>query len=226
LPGNVEEIRVKVVIIGGHGKVARLAAPLLVAAGHDVTSLIRNPRHREDITSTGAVPVVADIEHLDVDALVEHLRGHDAVVWSAGAGGGDPARTDAVDRVAAIRSMDAARAAGVDRYVMVSYFGAGPDHGVDPSSGFYAYAEAKAGADAHLRATDLAWTIVAPSALTSDPGTGLIDVGDGLTAGSVPREDVARVLVAVLERPATAGSFIAFNTGTMAIDDAVARFER
>jgi uncharacterized protein YbjT (DUF2867 family) len=216
----------KVVIIGGHGKVALLAAPLLVAAGHDVTSVIRNPHHREDVASTGAVPLVADIEHLDGETLVEQLRGHDALVWAAGAGGGDPARTDAVDRVAAIRSMDAARAAAVDRYVMVSYFGAGPEHGVDPSSGFFAYAEAKAGADAHLMASDLAWTIVAPSALTSDPGTGLIDVGADLTAGSVPREDVARVLVAVLERPTTAGSFIAFNTGRIEIDDAIGRFEQ
>ena len=75
-------------------------------------------------------------------------------------------------------------------------------------------------------ARELAWTIVAPSALTSDPGTGLIEVGSEVTAASVPREDVARVLVAVLERPATAGSFLAFNAGTLPIDDAVARFER
>jgi uncharacterized protein YbjT (DUF2867 family) len=216
----------RIVIVGGHGKVAMLLAPLLTAAGHQVTSLIRNADHGDEVAATGAVPVVVDVEQLGVEALAEHLAGHDAVVWSAGAGGGAPARTEAVDRDAAIRSMDAAASAGVDRYVMVSYFGAGPEHGVAPDSSFYAYAEAKAAADAHLMATDLAWTIVAPSALTLDPGTGMIEVGEGVTEGRVPRADVAQVLLAVLERPATAGSFIAFNTGSTPIDDAIAGFER
>jgi uncharacterized protein YbjT (DUF2867 family) len=214
----------RIVIIGGHGKVALLLAPLLTTAGHEVTSLIRNRDHADDVAATGASPVVADVEQLGVDTIAEHLTGHDAVVWSAGAGGGNPARTYAVDRDAAIRSMDAAVAAGVGRYVMVSYFGAGPDHGVPPDNSFFAYAEAKAAADAHLMATDLAWTILKPSGLTLDPGTGTIEVG-GATPGQVPREDVARVAAAVLDRPGTAGSSIAFNGGTTPIDEALARFE-
>jgi len=90
-------------------------------------------------------------------------------------GGGDAARTYAVDRDAAIRTIDAALAAGVDRFVMVSYFGAGPDHGVDPDNGFFAYAEAKAAADAHLRASGVEYTILAPSTLTDDDPTGMIE---------------------------------------------------
>jgi uncharacterized protein YbjT (DUF2867 family) len=215
----------RIVIIGGHGKVALLLAPLLTSAGHEVTSLIRNPRHADEVSPTGATPVVADIEQLGVDAITDLLAGHDAVVWSAGAGGGNATRTYAVDRDAAIRSMDAAAAAGTRRYVMVSYFGAGPDHGVPPDNGFYAYAEAKAAADEYLRATDLAWTILQPSGLTNDPGTGMIEVGDGVTPGQVPREDVARVAAAVLDRPRTAGSSIAFNGGTTPIDEALTRFE-
>jgi uncharacterized protein YbjT (DUF2867 family) len=109
---------------------------------------------------------------------------------------------------------------------MVSYFGAGPDHGVPADNPFFAYAEAKAAADAHLRGTELAWTILGPSALTSDPGTGAIEVGDGITGSQVPREDVARVAAAVLDRPGTAGATIEFNTGSIPIDDAVARFDR
>jgi uncharacterized protein YbjT (DUF2867 family) len=216
----------RIVIIGGHGKVALLLAPLLTGAGHEVTSLIRNPAHADDVAETGATPVVADVASLDVDPLAAHLSGHDAVVWSAGAGGGDPERTYAVDRDAAIRSMDAAAAVGVGRYVMVSYFGAGPDHGVPEDNSFFAYAEAKAAADAHLRSTDLAWTILGPSALTTDAGTGRIEVGEGITGGRVPREDVARVAAAVLERPTTAGATIDFNTGPTPIDEALARFER
>lgn len=212
----------RIVIIGGHGKVAMLASPLLVAAGHEVTSVIRNPQHVDEVAATGAAPVVADVEQLDVDGIAAVLRGHDAVVWSAGAGGGDAGRTRAVDRDAAIRSMDAAAAAGARRYVMVSYFGAGPDHGVPADNSFHAYAQAKAEADAHLRASELEWTILGPSSLTSDAGTGAIEVGDDVTGASVAREDVARVVAAVLDRPGTAGMTIDFNTGPTPIDDAIA----
>ncbi len=110
----------RILIIGGHGKVALLLAPLLIARGDEVTSVIRNPGHAADVAATGSTPVVADIEGLDVAGLTTLFTGHAAIVWSAGAGGGSPARTYAVDRDAAIRSMDAAADAGVDRYVMVS----------------------------------------------------------------------------------------------------------
>ncbi len=215
----------RIIIIGGHGKVARLLSPLLVAAGHEVTALIRDEDQSDEVTATGASPLVADVADLPVVELAELVAGHDALVWSAGAGGGDPARTMAIDRDAAIASMDAAASVGVERYVMVSYFGAGPHHGVDPSNSFYPYAEAKAAADAHLEASALAWTILGPSGLTDDPPTGSIEVGDDISATQVSRADVARVAAAVLERPATAGSTIAFNTGSTPIDEAVAGFE-
>ena len=211
----------RIVIIGGHGKVALRLAPLLVADGHDVTSVIRNPDHGDEVAATGATPRVADLEQMDVEGIAEVLRGHDAVVWSAGAGGGNPARTYAVDRDAAVRSMDAASAAGVDRYVMVSYLGAGPDHGVDPESSFFQYAEAKAAADEHLRNTDLAWTILGPGALTLDEGTGLIEVAERPARHDVTRDDVARVAAEVIERPHTVGRFIGFNNGDTPISDAL-----
>lgn len=211
----------RILLIGGHGKIALLLAPLLVAAGDHVTSVIRNPDHEDDVAATGAVPLVADVERFDTDQLANLLSANDAVVWAAGAGGGDPARTYAVDRDAAVRSIDAAVAAGVGRYVMVSYFGAGRDHGVARDDSFFAYAEAKASADEHLRASGLDWTIVAPSALTLDPPTGLIDV-DADDARSVSRADVAAVLAATLADPATIGRTIEFNSGSEPIADALA----
>ncbi len=103
----------RIVIVGGHGKVALHLARILNDRGDQVTSVIRNPDHADDVSATGAHPVVADIERLDTGALADLLAGHDAVVFSAGAGGGDPARTYAVDRDAAIRMIDAAGQAGV-----------------------------------------------------------------------------------------------------------------
>lgn len=138
----------RVVVFGGHGKVALLLGHILADRGDQVSSVFRNPDHRDDIAATGATPVQADIEGLDTAALAGLLTGHDAVVFSAGAGGGNPARTYAVDRDAAIRVIDAATRAGVQRFVMVSYFGAGPNHGVSVDDSFFPYAQAKAAADA------------------------------------------------------------------------------
>ncbi|MBF4995061.1 SDR family oxidoreductase [Arthrobacter gandavensis] len=210
----------RVAIIGGHGKVALQLAKDLAANGHQVSSLFRNPDHVSEVAATGAVPVVADVEKLDTAQLADLLGGHDAVVWSAGAGGGSPERTYAVDRDAAIRSMDAAERAGVRRYVMVSYMGAGKDHGVDPDNSFYAYAEAKAAADEHLRRSGLDWTILGPSALTDDPGTGRISTGPA-QEGSVSRTDVAAVAAEVLEQPGTVRQFIEFINGQTPIREAV-----
>ncbi|MDF2994170.1 MAG: NAD-dependent dehydratase, partial [Microbacterium sp.] len=95
----------RILIFGGHGKVALLLEPLLVADGHTVTAVVRNPDHEADVAATGAQPLVADIEAFDLEQLTNLVGGNDVVVWSAGAGGGDPRRTYAVDRDAAIRSM-------------------------------------------------------------------------------------------------------------------------
>ena len=211
----------RILIIGGHGKVALLLAPLLVARGDDVTSVIRNPAHSAEVAATGATPKVADVEALSVDELAALFAGHDAVVWSAGAGGGSPARTYAVDRDAAIRSMDAASAAGGVRYVMVSYFGASADHGVPADNSFFAYAEAKAAADDRLRASDLEWTVLGPSALTLGAATGRIDRG-AAESGSVSRADVAAVVAATLVEPGTIGRTIRFNSGEVPIAEALA----
>lgn len=210
----------RILLIGGHGKIALLLAPLLVGAGHEVTAVIRNPEHADDVAATGAIPLVADIEALGVDELADLARGSDAVVWSAGAGGGNPARTYAVDRDAAIRSIDAAVAAGVPRYLLVSYFGAGFDHGVAPDNSFFAYAEAKAQADAHLRGSGLDWTILAPSALTLDGPTGRIDA-TAIASAAVARADVAAVIAASLAEPATIGRTVRFNSGDVPIADAL-----
>lgn len=213
----------RVLILGGHGKVALRLAPLLVERGDTVTSVFRNPDHEAEVAATGARPLVADIEALGIEQLTQLLRGHDAVVWSAGAGGGDASRTYAVDRDAAVRSMDAAAAAEVVRYVMVSYLGAGPDHGVPPDNPFHAYAEAKAAADEHLRGTSLAYTILGPGRLTLEDPTALIGVvttaGDGDT--SITRADVAAVIAATLHDESTVGRTIDFRNGETPIAEAI-----
>ncbi|ALE93032.1 NAD-dependent dehydratase [Arthrobacter alpinus] len=210
-----------ILIIGGHGKIALLLAPLLREAGVEVTSLIRNAAHIDDVVAAGGTPVVHDVASSSVPELAELFAGHDAIVFSAGAGGGSPERTYAVDRDAAIHSMDAAVAAGVPRYVMVSYMGAGLNHGVPPEDSFFAYAEAKAAADAHLRGSALAWTILGPGALTLDPASGNITTTPEKSQSNTSRGNVALVAAAVLARPETIGRTIEFTDGDVPIDQAL-----
>ncbi|WP_425859874.1 NAD(P)H-binding protein [Arthrobacter sp. TWP1-1] len=213
----------KVLIIGGHGKIALLMAPLLSAAGMEVTSVIRNAAQIDAVAATGATPLVHDVVSSSVAELADLFAGQDAIIWSAGAGGGSPERTYAVDRDAAIASMDAAVQAGVPRYIMVSYLGARTDHGVPPDNSFFAYAEAKAAADAHLRTLSaLAWTILAPGPLTLDEPTGLIDPTpavdrDPSDAGKTSRANVALMAAAVVQHPKTIMRTIEFSDGQTSI---------
>ncbi|MBT2486229.1 MULTISPECIES: NAD(P)H-binding protein [unclassified Microbacterium] len=203
----------RIIVFGGHGRIALLLAPLLTARGDEVTAVIRNPDHTADVEASGAKALVADIETMDVAALADIVRGHDAAVWSAGAGGGDPERTYAVDRDAATRSMDAAEQAGVSRYVMVSWIGSTADHGVPPTDSFFAYADAKWAADEHLRGTGLEGTILAPGSLTFDEPTGRIQL-DPEGDGAVARADVAAVIASSLAEPCTIGRTLRFGNGT------------
>ncbi|MFT7114923.1 MAG: hypothetical protein ACI9I0_000121 [Rhodoferax sp.] len=214
----------KIAIFGGHGKVAMKLARILMATGHQVTSVIRKPEQQAEVAGTGAQPVLLDLAAATTLEMAEALRGHDAVVWSAGAGGGAPEHTYAVDRDAAIRSMDAAVLAGASRFVMVSYMGAGPDHRMPDGDGFYAYAEAKAAADAYLRGTGLAWTILGPGSLTDNPATGTIELSpiDISEGNDTARDNVALVVTAVLDLPATAGRTIDFRDGATPLAEALA----
>lgn len=211
----------RIAIIGGHGKVALRLARLLSQHGDEVTSVIRKPEQTTDVEAAGATAKVADVENLDLAGLTELLDGLDAVVWAAGAGGGDPKRTYAVDRDAAIRSMDAAAEAGVQRYVMVSYFGAGPDHGVAEDDAFFPYADAKSAADAYLQDTTRDWTILRPSMLTDEAGTGRIAVAPEATGDRVSRDNVAAVAAAALHDNRAIGRVVEFDDGDTPIEDAL-----
>ena len=213
-----------IAIIGGHGKVGLRLSRLLAEAGHDVTSWVRDPQQGADVESTGASVAVLDVEQLSAAEMTEALRGQEVVVWSAGAGGGSPARTVAVDRDAAVRSMEAAAAAGARRFVMVSYFGAG-EQDLPEGDPFRVYAQAKAAADAALRGSTLEWTILGPSSLTDEPGTGMVEVGSAgseVRASEVSRDDVAAVAAYVIDHASTVHRTIAFNAGTTPIPDALA----
>src|SRR5688572_13170369 len=139
----------RVVIAGGHGKIALILERLLSGRGDSVVGLIRNPAQSSDLQKAGAEAVVADLEESTVDEVARNLQDADVVVFAAGAGpGSGAARKQTVDRDAAILLADAAEAAGVGRYLLISAMGAdssAADRGRDPV--YTAYLRAKGAAD-------------------------------------------------------------------------------
>ena len=215
----------RVVIAGGHGKIAVLTERLLADRGDSVAGFIRNPDHAADLEAAGAEPIVVDLESSSADEVAGHLTGADAVIFAAGAGpGSGAARKQTVDHDAAVLLADAAEAAGVRRYVMVSAMAAdsaAPDDAGDEV--FVTYLRAKGAADDNIRARDgLQSTIVRPGRLTDDPAAGKVAAGTGTGYGSIPRADVAAVLVAVPDAPQTAGLTFDVISGDTGITEAVA----
>jgi uncharacterized protein YbjT (DUF2867 family) len=195
----------RVVIAGGHGKIALLLERLLAERGDQAVGLIRNPAHVGDVQKAGAEAVVCDLEAASAEDVAVLLAGADAVVFAAGAGPGSGApRKDSVDRGASVLMADAAERAGVRRFVQISSMGSGqpPRPGTDEV--WAAYITAKTAAEDDLRARDLDWTILRPGRLTDAPATGRIRLAPPpVPRDTVPRADVAAVVVALLDNPGT-----------------------
>lgn len=214
----------RVVIAGGHGKIALILEKLLAERGDTAVGLVRNPAQVPDLQAIGAQAAVLDLERSTVAEVAEVLRGADAVVFAAGAGPGSGVeRKQTVDRDAAILFADAAEAAGVNRYVMVSAISA-DDRSLDDSYDevFRAYIRAKAEADADVRGrAGLRSTIVRPGRLTDEAGTGRVQIAESIGRGEIPRADVAAVLLAALDDPGTAGRTFELIGGDTPISDAL-----
>lgn len=195
----------RVVIAGGHGKVALALERLLAGRGDQAVGLIRNPAQVADVQQAGAEAVVCDLEAASASDVAMLLSDADAVVFAAGAGPGSGVpRKDTVDRAASVLMADAAEQAGVGRFVQISSMGAGgpPQSGRDDV--WAAYITAKTAAEDDLRARDLDWTILRPGGLTDAPATGKIRLAvPPVPGGTVPRADVAAVIVALLDNPGT-----------------------
>jgi len=193
-----------VAVVGGHGQIALKLERLLADRGDRARGLIRNPDHAADLEAVGAEPVLCDIEDPDADVAAA-VAGADAIVFAAGAGpGSGTERKKTVDLDGAVRSIDAAKANAINRFVIVSSMGTdNPPSGDDV---FEIYLRAKADADKALAASGLDHTIVRPGRLTDDPGTGRIAAAEHLgRRGEIPRDDVAATLLAVLDEPSTIG---------------------
>jgi nucleoside-diphosphate-sugar epimerase len=216
----------RIVLAGAHGKIARRLGRLLSARGDSVVGIIRQPGHGSDVREDGMEAAVLDLESASVDDVAAVATGADAVVFAAGAGPGSGAeRKHTVDYGAAVLLADAAERAGVRPYLLLSSMGVeqakkGTPRGMDPVFAVYLQAKLRA-EDEILPRPALMTTILRPGSLTDAPGTGRVTLGHGIAAGEVPRDDVAAVMVALLDARRD-GAVVELVSGGTPIAEAVA----
>ena len=216
----------RAVIAGGHGQVGLRLGALLAGRGDQPVGLIRAAGQAADLEAAGVEPLVLDLVAATPQQLAQALQGADAVVFSAGAGGrGGAEATNAIDGEAAVKLVDAAAAAGVRRFVMVSVF-MDAGRGRDLPDTFENYMRVKRASDVHLAASDLDWTILRPGTLTDDPGTGRVRLGPAIPQGAVRRDDVAAVLAELLHAPGTVHQILELTEGDTPVADAVSAAAR
>lgn len=212
----------RIAIVGGHGKVALQLHPLLVHAGHRPVALVRDPGYRTELEALGAEVRLLDIERQGGADFAVAFAGCQAVVFSAGGGpDGNKERKRTVDLGGSLKSIEGARSAGIDRFVQVSAINVDDVPAADTGEVWRAYVKAKRDADTALRDSGLDWTIIRPGGLTDDPGTGRVRLAAEVPDGSIPRADVAAVLVAALRDDRTIGRQWELVAGDLSISAAV-----
>jgi putative NADH-flavin reductase len=218
---RTKEVEMKLTIFAATGGVGRQLLEQALAAGHDVTAVVRNPKKL-----TAEVPIViADLTHPDPAALESAVAGADAILSGLGAVRESDAGIATHGTQAVIRAMTAMN---VRRIVVVSAAPIGtvpipghpkpPKH--DPGDGFFMrnlfspltkaalrkrYADL-ALMEEILRDSNLDWTIVRPPRLTNKPLTGTYRTafGQNLRRGLfISRADVAHLMLRVLKQPET-----------------------
>jgi uncharacterized protein YbjT (DUF2867 family) len=218
---------VLVLVHGATGGTGRLLVDHLLEEGHEVRALVRDPEKAALLAEAGVEVVPGDLTDPDGTPIDEASRGVDGVAFCAGSGsstGKD--QTLLVDLHGAVRTIDAAAAAGVDRYVMLSSMAA--DDPWSSSEAMAPYLAAKHAADRILRSSPMSWSVVRPGGLTDEPGTGQVRTGQPRIPDAergertIPRADVAAVLAACLTEPAAVRTTFEVLSGTDPVAVAVA----
>ncbi|ARS36133.1 SDR family oxidoreductase [Pontibacter actiniarum] len=204
----------KILIAGAHGTTGKQIVELLSETDkHESYAMIRKEEQAAEMKKLGADHVV--VANLEGD-VSETTKGMDAVIFAAGSKGKN---VEGVDQKGAEKLVDAAKAAGVSHFVMLSAYGVD-----DPRGELKEYLEAKAKADQHLLDSGLPYTIVRPGHLGNDAPTGKVKTADHFSSAGdskIPRADVAHVLVKSLEVENARNKTFELLTGNTPIQEAL-----
>ena len=212
----------KILVVGANGQIGKhLVTFIQESASLEAKAMIRRQEQASLFEKLGAETVVVDLEQ-DIETIAKAAEGVEAIVFTAGSGahtGKD--KTILIDLDGAIKTIEAAKVVGVNRFVMISSFDTRREAIQNASASFAPYVAAKYYADDWLRRADLEYTIIHPGGLTNAKGTGRIKVAHNMDRATIPREDVARVIVASLENETTIGKEFQVVTGTTPIKEAI-----
>jgi uncharacterized protein YbjT (DUF2867 family) len=210
----------RVFIIGATGGVGSRLGPMLVAKGHAVTGLHRNPEQAANLSRAGITPCHGDIMQMSATDIADAAKGHDVIVFSAGAAGSGMDRTTAIDGEGPIKTIEAARLSGISRIYLVSAF-MDAGRGGERKEGFEHYMSMKRKADNALVASALDWVILRPGTLVSEDGDGKVNAGLAIPYGAVARGNVAAALVALIETPAIRREIVELTDGEVPVREAI-----
>ena len=203
----------KIAVIGAAGGVGRRVVAQATRAGHEVTALVRREEQADMMSLYGAEPVMGDLEG-DWQSV---LGGAEAVVWAAGGGAAGDFR--AIDGEALKHVTDVLAERGPRRFVVVSSMGVDRPEQMPPF--LQQVLRVKAESDSHVQGSDLDWTIVRPGGLSDQPGSGMVTLDTHTPSGSIPRDDVAALVLACLGEPSTVGKTFEAVAGDQGISDAI-----
>lgn len=188
----------KILIVGANGSTGKRVIEILNSSkSFKPVAMIRKKEQQEIFDDMEVDSVLADLEQDDFSIA---LNGVDKVIFAAGSGSQTgPDKTTEVDEKGAIKIIDAAKEAGVKKFIMLSAMNADePSKNPDLEH----YLKAKASADEHLRNSGLNFSIIRPGRLTDDMGMGKVKLAHKLDApGEISRDDVAFLLVMALAEP-------------------------
>ncbi|WP_077624156.1 SDR family oxidoreductase [Sediminibacillus massiliensis] len=186
----------KVLVIGANGKVGRHVARTLQESDHEPVAMVRDTDQVPWFEEQGIKTVLGNLE----SNFEEAFYGIDGVIFAAGSGPHTgPDKTIIIDQEGAIKSIELAEQFGVSRFIMLSSMNADKPEQY-PAMKHYLFAKHRA--DDYLRKSRLNYTIIRPGGLTNEEGTGKVRLEESIPeGGTIPRADVAKVLVYLLSVP-------------------------
>ncbi|GAA0366846.1 SDR family oxidoreductase [Alkalibacterium iburiense] len=212
-----------VLIVGANGQIGQHLVDVLKEEGkHTPIAFVRKEEQVKSFEDKGVEARLGDLE-ASVDDIKGKMDGIDAVVFTAGSGGSTgPDKTLLIDLDGAVKVMEAAEANGIERFVMVSAFGA--DDRDKWNEEIKPYYVAKHYADWWLMDSELTYTIIRPGALKNEDSKETVLIKDAIEETddySIPRVDVARVIAASLDNEKTFRQAFDLTTGDSIIEEAL-----
>lgn len=211
----------RIVVFGAAGQVGRLLLKELVDFNHKPTAVVRTVEQQQSVSliHKDISSLKLSLDNATVKDLTNVIKGHDAVIFAAGSRGTNLLQ---VDLDCAVKTFEATREANIQRLILLSAMHTEDRVWIEGSE-IRNYYIAKHYADRILvnEFQDLDFTIIKPTILRNNSGTGKIRMVDGFEReeSTIDRIDVARVIAHCLDNSKTFGKVYSIAHGDYDLTD-------